>query len=184
MTPRMLEKYRQEIVPAMMQRFNLKNKLSVPHLEKIVINMGVGEALQDVKILDKAMEELGLITGQKPILRRSKKAISNFKLKENAPIACKVTLRKNIMYEFMDRFLNVALPRIRDFRGVSDDSFDRGGNYTMGLTEQGIFPEIDVDRIARPQGMDITFVIKDAKSKDEAKELLKLFGMPFKTSKD
>jgi large subunit ribosomal protein L5 len=184
MAPRMLEKYRQEIVPAMMQRFNLKNKLSVPHLEKIVINMGVGEALQDVKILDKAMEELGLITGQKPILRRSKKAISNFKLKENAPIACKVTLRKNIMYEFMDRFLNVALPRIRDFRGVSDDSFDRGGNYTMGLTEQGIFPEIDVDRITRPQGMDITFVIKDAKSKDEAKELLKLFGMPFKTSKD
>ena len=184
MTPRMLEKYRQEIVPAMMQRFNLKNKLSVPHLEKIVINMGVGEALQDVKILDKAMEELGLITGQKPILRKSKKAISNFKLKENAPIACKVTLRKNIMYEFMDRFLNVALPRIRDFRGVSDNSFDRGGNYTMGLTEQGIFPEIDVDRIARPQGMDVTFVIKGTKSKDEAKELLKLFGMPFKTSKD
>jgi len=184
MAPRMLERYRNEIVPEMMQRFNLKNKLAVPRMEKIVVNMGVGEALQDIKIIEKAMDDLGLITGQKPILRRSKKAISNFKLRENAPIACKVTLRKNIMYEFMDRFLNVALPRIRDFRGVSDKSFDQAGNYTLGLTEQGIFPEIDIDRMTRAQGMDITFVIKNVKSAEQAKELLKLFGMPFKSAKD
>lgn len=182
MTPRLLEKYRKEIVPQMMQAFNLKNKMAVPRLDKIVVNMGVGEALQDIKLLEKSMEDLGLITGQKPIMRRAKKAISNFKIKEGSAVGCKVTLRRALMYEFMDRFLNVAIPRIRDFRGVSTDSFDRGGNYSMGVTEQNIFPEIDYDKITRAQGMDITFCIKNAKSKAQAQELLKLFGMPFSRS--
>lgn len=181
MTPRLLEKYRNEIVPQMMQTFSLKNKFAVPHLEKIVVNMGVGEGLQDIKILEKSMEELGVITGQKPVLRRAKKAIANFKIKQGSPIGCKVTLRRAMMYEFMDRLINIALPRIRDFRGVSSDSFDKAGNYTLGLSEQGIFPEIDYDKISRAQGMDITFVIKNGLSKEQAKELLKLFGMPFKT---
>ncbi|MCX5710532.1 MAG: 50S ribosomal protein L5 [Candidatus Omnitrophica bacterium] len=179
MIPRLLEKYRKEIVPQMMETFKIKNSLAVPHVEKIVVNMGVGEGLTDIKILEKAMEDLAVITGQRPIMRRAKKAIANFKIKENSPIGCKVTLRKYMMYEFMDRFINVALPRIRDFRGVNADSFDQGFNYTMGLTEQGIFPEIDYDKVGRPQGMDITFVIKKARKKEEAKELLKLFGMPF-----
>jgi len=179
MVPRLLEKFRKEVTPQMMQKFNLKNALAVPRLDKIVVNMGVGEAIQDVKILEKSMEELANITGQKPIMRRAKKAISNFKIKDNQPIGAKVTLRRKMMYEFMDRLINVALPRIRDFRGVSPDSFDQGGNYTLGISEQVIFPEIEYDRISRPQGMDITFVIKKAKSKEQAYELLKLFGMPF-----
>lgn len=179
MTPRLLEKYRNEIAPQLMQKFNLKNKLALPRLEKIVINMGVGEALTDAKLLDKSVEELGVITGQKPVVTRAKKAISNFKIKEGQAIGCKVTLRRTMMYEFLDRFLNAALPRIRDFRGVSSDAFDRAGNYTLGLSEQGIFPEIEYDRISRPQGMDITFVIKNVRKKEEAKELLRLFGMPF-----
>ncbi|MCM8780259.1 MAG: 50S ribosomal protein L5 [Candidatus Omnitrophica bacterium] len=166
-----------------MKTFNYKNRFQAPRLEKIVINMGVGEAIGDIKILDRAMEELGAICGQKPVIRRSKKAISNFKIRQGMPIGCKVTLRRNIMYEFLDRFVNVALPRIRDFRGVSGDSFDKAGNYTIGITDQSIFPEIDYDKITRSQGMDITFVIK-TKSVDEAKELLRLFGMPFKTQKD
>jgi large subunit ribosomal protein L5 len=181
MVPRLLEKYRNEIIPQMMQTFKLKNKFAVAHLDKIVVNMGVGEALLDTKILDKCMDELAVITGQRPVLRRAKKAIANFKIKEKNPIGCKVTLRRKIMYEFMDRLLNVALPRLRDFRGVPRDSFDKAGNYTLGLSEQTIFPEIEYDRITRVQGMDITFVIKKAKSKDQAKELLKLFGMPFET---
>ncbi|MDI6758062.1 MAG: 50S ribosomal protein L5 [Candidatus Omnitrophota bacterium] len=184
MVPRLLEKYRNEIVPHMMQAFGLKNRLAVPRIEKVVINFGVGEALTDVKVLEKSMEELGLITGQKPVMRRSKKAISNFKLKEGAPVGCKVTLRRAMMYEFMDRFINVTLSRIRDFRGVSRDSFDNAFNYTMGLTEQGIFPEIDYDRITRPQGMDVTFVIKNARTKEESMELLRQFGMPFKEMKE
>lgn len=179
MAPRLLDKYRNEIVAAMMQKFNLSNKYAVPRIEKIVVNMGVGEALQDVKILEKAMDEMATITGQKPIMRRAKKAISNFKIKQNAPIGCKVTLRRYLMYEFMDRFINAALPRIRDFRGVPLDSFDQGGNYTLGLSEQNIFPEIEYDRISRPQGMDITFVIKNSGSKEQSRELLRLFGMPF-----
>ncbi len=181
MVPRLLEKYKNEIIPQMVQTFNLKNKFAVPHLEKIVVNMGVGEALGDIKILEKAMEELALITGQRPIIRRAKKAISNFKLKQNSPIGCKVTLRRAMMYEFMDRLLNIAIPRIRDFRGVSNDSFDQTGNYTLGLTDQSIFPEIEYDKITRAQGMDVTFVIKNSKSKEQAKELLRLFGMPFRT---
>jgi len=179
MTPRLLEKYRNEIVPKMMETFSFKNRWAVPRLEKIVVNMGVGEALQDIKILEKAMEELGLITGQKPILRRAKKAIANFKIKQGQPIGCKVTLRRTIMYEFLDRLISIALPRIRDFRGISPDSFDEAGNYTLGITEQSIFPEIDYDKVSRPQGMDITLVIRNVKSKEQARELLKLFGMPF-----
>ncbi len=168
----------------MMETFSLKNRLEVPRLEKIVVNMGVGEALQDIKILEKAMEELSSITGQKPILRRAKKAIANFKIKQGQPIGCKVTLRRTIMYEFLDRLISIALPRIRDFRGISPDSFDEGGNYTLGITEQSIFPDIDYDKVSRMQGMDITLVIKNVKSKEQARELLKLFGMPFRTAND
>jgi len=181
MKPRLLEKYRNEIVPQMMQTFKLKNIFAVPRIDKIVVNMGVGEALQDIKILEKSMDELSVITGQRPIMRRAKKAISNFKIKEKSPIGCKVTLRRAMMYEFLDRLVNVALPRIRDFRGVPVDSFDKGGNYTIGLTDHSIFPEIEYDKITRAQGMDITFVIKNTKSTEQSKELLKLFGMPFKT---
>ncbi|MDD4894001.1 MAG: 50S ribosomal protein L5 [Candidatus Omnitrophica bacterium] len=184
MTPRLLEQYKNEIVPKMMEVFSLKNKMAVPRMDKIVINMGVGEALQDVKILDKAMEDLAVITGQKPIIRRAKKAIANFKIKQGQAIGCKVTLRRKMMYEFLDRLISIALPRIRDFRGINPDSFDKAGNYTMGLTEQSIFPEIDYDKVGRVQGMDITFVIKNAKSTEHARELLKLFGMPFKTATD
>jgi len=180
MIPRLLERYRNEIVLRILEKFSLKNRFAVPRLEKIVVNMGVGEALQDVKILDKAMEELAIITGQKPIMRRAKVAISNFKIKEGNPIGCKVTLRRRKMYEFMDRLISIALPRIRDFRGVPSDSFDKAGNYSLGLTEQNIFPEIEYDRITRTQGMDIVFVIKNSKSKEQSKELLKAFGMPFK----
>jgi len=180
MIPRLLEKYRGEITTKLVETFSLKSKMAVPKLEKIVINMGVGEALQDVKILDKAAEELGVITGQKPIIRRAKIAISNFKIKEGNPIGCKVTLRKHKMYEFLDRLVSIALPRIRDFRGVPTESFDQAGNYALGLTEQTIFPEIEYDRITRPQGMDIIFVIKNSKSKEQSQELLRLFGMPFK----
>lgn len=176
-------KYKEEIAPKMVESFKLKNRLAVPRVEKIVVNMGVGEGLTDIKILEKSMDELTAICGQKPIIRRAKKAISNFKIKEGSPIGCKVTLRKKIMYEFMDRLLNVALPRIRDFRGVSNDAFDQAGNYTLGLVEQVIFPEIEYDKITRTQGMDITFVIKNAKSKEAARELLKLFGMPFAQTK-
>lgn len=178
--PRLLESYRNEIVGAMMEKFSLKNKLAVPRLEKIVVNMGVGEAIQDVKILEKSMEELSTITGQKSLLRRAKKAISNFGIRQGQAVGCKVTLRRAMMYEFMDRLINVAMPRIRDFRGVSTEAFDEAGNYSVGLTEQNIFPELEIDRVTRSQGMDITFVIKNSKSKEQSKELLRLFGMPFK----
>lgn len=179
MKPRLLEKYREQIVPKLMEQFSLKNRMAVPRLEKIVVNMGVGEALTDIKILDRAMEELGLITGQKPLMRRARVAISNFKVKIGNPVGCKVTLRRAKMYEFLDRLINVALPRIRDFRGVPCDSFDKAGNYSMGITEQHIFAEIDYDRISRMQGMDITFVIKNSRSSDQSKALLQSFGMPF-----
>lgn len=180
MVPRLLEKYRNEIVPQMMSTFSIKNKMAVPKVDKIVINMGVGEAIQDVKILEKAADELSLITGQKPIFRRAKKAISNFGIRQGQAVGCKVTLRRAMMYEFMERFINVAMPRIRDFRGVPDNSFDQVGNYSMGLLDQAIFTELDVDRITRAQGMDIVFVIKNSNSKEQSKELLRLFGMPFR----
>lgn len=183
MIPRLLEKYRNDIIPQMQEKFSLKNKFAVAYIEKVVINMGVGEALQDIKMLEKSAEELSLISGQKAIIRRAKKAISNFKVKDNQPVGCKVTLRRARMYEFIDRLINVAMPRIRDFRGVPADSFDRAGNYTLGFSEQTIFPEIDADKMPRPQGMDITFVIKNAKTKEQARELLRLFGMPFEAGK-
>ncbi|MDD5120062.1 MAG: 50S ribosomal protein L5 [Candidatus Omnitrophica bacterium] len=184
MVPRLLEKYRNEIVPKLMSDFNLKNKMEVPVVDKVVVNMGIGEGTQDIKILEKSVDELANITGQKPIIRRAKKAIANFKVRQGQAVGAKVTLRRAMMYEFMDRLLNVALPRIRDFRGVSADSFDKGNNYTLGLSEQIIFPEIEYDKITRTQGMDITFVIKNAKNIEQARALLKYFGMPFKTKEE
>jgi large subunit ribosomal protein L5 len=177
--PRLLEKYRKEVIPEMQKKFDISNPMAVPQIEKVVVNMGVGEAISDVKILDRAAIDLGTITGQKPSIRRAKKAISNFKLRENLPVGCKVTLRRARMYEFIDRLVNVSLPRIRDFNGVSRKSFDREGNFTLGIIDQGIFPEIDVGaRDHRIQGMDITFVIKGG-DKEKNLELLRLFGMPF-----
>lgn len=179
MIPRLLEKYRNEIIAEMQKTFGINNKYAVPYIEKIVVNMGVGVAITDIKILDKSSKELGIITGQKPIIRHARKAISNFKIRQGQAIGCKVTLRKSIMYEFLDRLVNVSLPRIRDFRGISPNSFDQNGNYTLGISEQVIFPEIDYDKISRNQGMDITIVIKNIESIDQARALLKLFGMPF-----
>ncbi len=176
---RLYDMYLEKIVPAIMEKFSYKNRLESPRLEKIVINMGIGEASGDIKILETAMDELALITGQKPAIRRAKKAIANFKIKEGQPIGCKVTLRGRHMYEFFDRLINVTLPRIKDFRGVSPDSFDHEGNYAFGLSEQIIFPEIDYDKVKRSQGMDI-IIVTTAKSKEESHELLKLFGMPFR----
>ncbi|MFC1804638.1 50S ribosomal protein L5 [Candidatus Omnitrophota bacterium] len=181
MVPRLLERYRKEITAQIMEKFAIKNRLAVPRIEKIVVNMGVKDGAADIKVLEKAMEELAVITGQKPIMRRAKKAISNFKIRKGSAVGCKVTLRRAMMYEFMDRLINIAIPRIRDFRGVPREAFDNAGNYTLGFPEQTIFPEIEYDRISRAQGMDITFVIKNAASKEQARELLKLFGMPFET---
>lgn len=178
---RLREKYHKEVVPALMKRFGYKNPMQVPRLDKVVINMGVGQGAQDVKIVEQAAQELGIITGQKPVITRSKKAISNFKIREGQPIGVKVTLRKARMYEFLDRLMNVAMPRIRDFRGVDPRGFDQGGNFAFGLTEQLIFPEIEYDKVHRTQGMDV-IVCTTAGSRDEAKELLKVLGMPFKES--
>ena len=177
-TARLFERYRKETIPSMMKKFQYKSKMQVPRLEKISINIGVGQATQDPKLLDVAIHELEAITGQKAAITKSKKAISNFKLRENLPIGCRVTLRRAKMYEFLDRFVSVALPRVRDFRGVSDKSFDGHGNYTVGVKEQIIFPEIDVDKVTRISGMDITFVTT-AKNDVEAYELLKELGIPF-----
>ncbi len=178
MVPRLRKKYQEEVIPQMQDKFGIKNAMAVPRLEKIVINMGVGKATADIKILDSAVADLTTITGQKPILTRSRLAISNFKLKENVPIGCKVTLRKAKMYEFLDRLVNVSLPRIRDFNGVPRNSFDKQGNYTFGINEQAIFPEIDTGRIAHVQGMDISFIF-DRGPKEQTMELLNLLGMPF-----
>jgi len=175
---RLFERYQKETIPSMMKKFQYKSKMQVPRLEKISINVGVGQATQDPKLLDVAVHELEAITGQKVAITKSKKAISNFKLRENLPIGCRVTLRRAKMYEFLDRFISVALPRVRDFRGVSDKSFDGHGNYTVGVKEQIIFPEIDVDKVTRISGMDITFVTT-AKNDVEAYELLKELGIPF-----
>ncbi|PIQ88359.1 MAG: 50S ribosomal protein L5 [Candidatus Omnitrophica bacterium CG11_big_fil_rev_8_21_14_0_20_42_13] len=179
-TPRLKEKYINEVVPEMMKMFAYKNRMQVPKLSKVTVSMGVGAAKDDIKILDKAMDELSLITGQRPVVCRSKKAISNFKIREDQAIGCKVTLRAAYMYEFLDRLMNIALPRIRDFRGVPGTSFDQDGNYSMGLKEQAIFPEIDYDKASqRVQGMNIT-IITTAKTGNESHELLRLLGMPFK----
>lgn len=176
--PRLLERYERNIVPALKKKYNYKSNMQVPRLEKICVNMGIGKATQEPKLLDSAVQEMALITGQKPIITRSKKAISNFKLRENIAIGCKVTLRRAKMFEFMDRLITIALPRVRDFKGVSDKSFDGHGNYTLGIKEQIIFPEIDVDKITRIAGMDITFVTT-AENDIEAYDLLKELGMPF-----
>jgi len=170
--------YRQEVIPALMKRFQYKNVMQVPRLDKIAINMGVGQATQDQKLVEVAAKDLEAIVGQKVVITRAKKSISNFKLREKMPIGCRVTLRRAVMYEFLDRFISVTVPRIRDFRGLSDTSFDGRGNYTVGIKEHTIFPEIDVDKIAKIFGMDITFVTT-ARTDEEAYELLKAFGMPF-----
>ena len=175
---RLRERYRRDVVTSLMKRFSYKSPMQVPRLEKIAVNMGVGAATQDPKILDVAVKDLEAITGQKVAITKSKKAISNFKLRENLPIGCRVTLRRDKMYEFLDRLISVALPRVRDFKGVPDKSFDGHGNFTLGIKEQIIFPEIDADKITRVAGMDITFVTT-AKTDAEAYELLKELGMPF-----
>lgn len=176
---RLAESYKAEIVPDLMKKFGYKNVMQVPKLNKIVVNMGVGAAASDAKLLEVAVKELETITGQKPSIRKSKKAISNFKLREGVAIGAMVTLRRERMFEFLDRLVNVALPRVRDFRGLSDKSFDGRGNYTMGIKEQIIFPEINVDKITKVLGMDVTFVTT-AKTDNEAFELLQSFGVPFR----
>lgn len=175
---RLHDKYKAEIIPYLKEKFNYKNIMETPKLQKIVINMGVGEATQDTKVLETAVKDLETITGQKAQIRKAKKAISNFKLREGMPIGAKVTLRKHTMYEFLDRLISVAIPRVRDFRGIPDKSFDGRGNYTLGIKEQIIFPEINVDRVNKIIGMDVTFVTS-AKTDNEAYELLAAFGLPF-----
>jgi large subunit ribosomal protein L5 len=175
---RLKDKYLTEIVPALKQKFTYKSVMQVPKIEKICINKGMGVAVSDKKLIDVALEEITTISGQKAVSTKSKKAISNFKLRENMPIGVRVTLRGDKMYEFMDRLMNIALPRVRDFRGVSAKGFDGRGNYTLGVKEQIIFPEISIDKVNKISGMDITFVTT-AKTDEESLELLKAFGMPF-----
>ncbi len=181
-TPRLASKYRQEVVPALVKKFSYKTVMQTPKLEKICINRGVNGAVNDKKLIDIAIGELEQITGQKAIPTLSKKDISNFKLRKGVPIGAKVTLRGEKMYEFLDRLVSVALPRVRDFKGISDKAFDGRGNYTLGITEQIIFPEIDIDKVSKITGMDITFVTS-AQSNEEAYELLKELGLPFKNTK-
>jgi len=176
---RLSDIYKKEIIPDLMKKFSYKNVMEVPHLNKIVVNMGVGDAVADPKILDEAVKELESITGQKASIRKARKAISNFKLRQGVNIGAMVTLRRDRMYEFLDRLINIALPRVRDFRGMSDKSFDGRGNYSLGIKEQIIFPEINVDRITKVLGMDVT-IVTTAKSDNEAYELLQAFGFPFR----
>jgi large subunit ribosomal protein L5 len=178
--PRMREAYVQKVVPALMKEFGYKNIMQVPKLERIVLNVGMGEAIQNVKLLESAAAELGLITGQKPLITKARKAIATFKLRQGMPIGTKVTLRSRRMWEFFDRLVTLSLPRIRDFRGVSPKSFDGRGNYTLGLKEQLIFPEIKYDEVASIHGMDIT-IVTTARTNDEGRALLKHLGMPFRT---
>lgn len=178
--PRLRDMYQQQVIPALMKEFGYKNIMQVPKLDRIVLNVGMGEAIQNVKLLESAATELGTITGQKPIVTRAKKAIAGFKLRQGLPIGTKVTLRNRRMYEFFDRLVTLALPRIRDFRGVSPKAFDGRGNYTLGLKEQLIFPEIQYDEVASIHGMDIT-IVTTARTNDEGKALLKQLGMPFRT---
>ncbi len=175
---RLQDRYEKEIIPAMMEKFGYENIMQVPRLEKIVINMGVGEARENQKVLESAVSDLTIITGQKPVLTRAKKSVANFKIRENMALGCKVTLRKANMYEFADKLMSIALPRVRDFRGVSSKSFDGRGNYSMGVKEQLIFPEIEYDKIDKVRGMDIIFVTT-ANTDEEARELLRFLGMPF-----
>jgi large subunit ribosomal protein L5 len=180
--PRLKDKYNSEIVPAMQQKFGYKNVMQIPRIQKICLNQGVGMAVSDKKMIDTAVDEMTKITGQKACPTYAKKSISNFKLREKMPIGAKVTLRGERMYEFLERFISVSLPRVRDFQGVKAKGFDGRGNYNLGITEQIIFPEIDIDKVSRINGMDVTFVT-NAKTDEECMELLKLFGMPFQTNK-
>lgn len=175
---RLKDLYKDEIVDAMVKKFGYKNVMEVPKLEKVVINMGVGEAKENAKVLDSAVKDLETITGQKAVLTKAKNSIANFKIREGMAIGCKTTLRGEKMYDFMDRLINLALPRVRDFRGVSADSFDGRGNYALGIKEQLIFPEIEYDKVDKVRGMDV-IVVTTAKTDEEARELLRLFGMPF-----
>ena len=175
---RLQEKYNKEIVPAMIEKFGYKNIMQVPKLNKIVINMGVGEAKDNSKVLDSAVKDLEIIAGQKAVVTKAKKSIANFKIREGLPIGCKVTLRGEKMYDFADRLINLALPRVRDFRGVSANSFDGRGNYALGIKEQLIFPEIEYDKVDKVRGMDVIFVTT-ANTDEEARELIRLFGMPY-----
>jgi large subunit ribosomal protein L5 len=181
-TPRLKEKYKNEVAKALQEKFNYKSTMQVPRLTKICINRGIGSAVADKKQVEIGIEELTMITGQKAVATKSKKAISNFKLRENMPIGARVTLRGDIMFEFLDRLTSIALPRVRDFEGISDTGFDGRGNYTLGVKEQIIFPEISIDKVNKITGMDITFVTT-AETDEEARELLKLLGMPFKKQK-
>ena len=176
---RLKEYYSKTVAPALVQEFKYKNPMQVPKMEKIVINMGLGEAIQNVKIIDGAVQELAAITGQKPIVNKAKKSIATFKLRQGMPVGCSVTLRKKIMYEFFDRLVNAALPKLRDFRGISPHAFDGRGNFSIGLQEQIIFPEIDYDKIEKNKGMNIT-IVTTAKTDEEARFLLKMMGVPFK----
>lgn len=175
---RLKETYLNEIAPAMQQKFGYKNVMQIPKVEKIVVNMGVGEAKENAKILDSAIADLQLITGQKPVVTKAKKSIANFKIREGMNIGCKVTLRGEKMYDFMDRLINLALPRVRDFRGVNPNAFDGRGNYSLGIKEQLIFPEVEYDKIDKVRGMDVIFVTT-ANTDEEARELLTMFNMPF-----
>lgn len=180
--PRLKDKYEKVIVPLLIKEFSYKNRLQVPRLEKIVVNVGMGEAVSNAKLLDSSVKEISLITGQRPIVTKAKKSIAGFKLRKGMPIGCKVTVRGDRMYEFLDRLINVALPRIRDFRGVPPTSFDGRGNYTLGIKEQLIFPEIEYDEIAVAHGMDTT-IVTTARTVSEGKALLQQFGMPFREGK-
>jgi len=173
------EKFQEDIVEALMEKFDYDNVMQVPKVKKVILNMGIGEAAEDAKLLDNAVEELRVITGQEPVVTRAKKSIANFKIRKGMPVGCKVTLRGGQMYEFLYKLINVALPRVRDFRGLSTRSFDGRGNYSLGLDNQIVFPEIDVDEVDKTRGMDIT-IVTDAETDEEAKELLALMGMPFK----
>jgi len=179
-SPRLRDTYRDKVIPALMKEFRYGNLMQVPRLDRIVLNVGMGEAIQNVKLLESAATELGIITGQKPVTTRAKKAIAGFKLRQGMPIGAKVTLRSRRMWEFLDRLITLALPRIRDFRGISPKAFDGRGNYTLGLKEQLIFPEIEYDSVASIHGMDIT-IVTTARTNDEGKALLKHLGMPFRT---
>jgi large subunit ribosomal protein L5 len=175
---RLKTKYHDEVIPAMMNEFGYRNSMQVPRLEKITVNVGVGEATQNIKAIDSTVAELAAITGQKPVVTRAKKAIANFKLREGVPIGCMVTLRRERMYEFLDRLIHVALPRVRDFKGVSDRGFDGRGNYSLGLREQIIFPEIPADKVEKPRGLTVS-IVTTAKTNQEGRALLKYLGMPF-----
>ncbi|NIQ38438.1 MAG: 50S ribosomal protein L5 [Proteobacteria bacterium] len=174
------ERYKAEIVPALLKGFKYKNIMQVPKLEKIVINMGLGEAIQNIKILDASTDELATITGQRPVVTKAKRSIAQFKVRAGMPIGCMVTLRKDRMYYFLDRLINTALPRVRDFKGLSPDSFDGRGNYTLGMREQLVFPEVDYDKVEKSKGMNIS-IITTSKTDEEALELLKMMGMPFRS---